>query len=144
MVQKRPRNVPLICTIDVTGFAGVMLALLAKFMAPVMAVDRFPQVSVDLPKAANGHTMRGADREDALVVGITRDGKFYLGGDKVDLDQLPQVIRDRLSYGAERKVYLRVDRRARYGVVINVLAEVCMAGVENIAFFVENYPPPPI
>ena len=142
MARKRSRIVPLICTIDVTGFAGVMLALLAMFMAPVMVVDVFPRPSVDLPRTTNGHAMPGADREDALVVGITRDGKLYLGGDKVDLDQLPQVIRDRLSYGAERKVYLRVDRHAKYGVVINVLAEVRAAGIENIAFLVPSYSPP--
>jgi biopolymer transport protein TolR len=138
MVLKRSRHVPLICTIDVNGFAAVMLALLAMFMAPVMAVDFLPRPSVDLPKATNAHTMRDADREDAVVIGIARDGKPYLNNDPVELEQLARLIRDLMSAGAERKVFLKIDRRARYGVVVNVLAEVRAAGVENIAFLAEK------
>ena len=47
-----------------------------------------------------------------------------------------------MSAGAERKVYLKADHHAKYGVVANVLANVRAAGIENIVFLVENYPPP--
>ena len=89
MVRKRSRNVRLICTIDVTGFAAVMLALLAMFTGPVMSgIDLPMHLSVDLARANNERTMPGADREDAVVIGITREGRLYLGVDRIGLDQL--------------------------------------------------------
>ena len=143
MARKRSRDAPLICTIDVTGFAAIMLALLAMFMGPIMFGTGPPiHPSVDLAKARHAIDMPGADREDASVIGIARDGKLYLGADPIELDQMEPVLRDRLSDGPERKVYLKVDRAAKYGVVVKVLAKVRAAGVENIAFLVEKYPPP--
>jgi biopolymer transport protein ExbD/biopolymer transport protein TolR len=118
-----------------------MLALLAISMAPIMS---FPDLPVgpwpELPRAKHSVVMPGVDQEDALVIAVTRDGKVYCGADPVSLEQLPIVIRDRLTSGAERKVYLKVDRYARYGVVIGVLAEVRSAGVEKVAFMVEQRP----
>jgi len=36
------------------------------------------------------------------------------------------------------KVYIRADKRARYGAVIEVLDRVRSAGIENIAFLVDE------
>jgi len=80
--------------------------------------------------------MRGANREDALVIAVQRDGRIWIDQDRVMLEDLPAKIRERLVGGAERKVYLKVDRAAKYGVVISVLDVVRSAGVENIGFLV--------
>jgi len=82
--------------------------------------------------------MPRAYRDDAIVLAIARDGKVYFGADAVRPEQFPALIRDRLTAGAERKIYLKVDRGAKYGVVALVLDEVRSAGVEDIAFLVEN------
>jgi biopolymer transport protein TolR len=82
------------------------------------------------------------NREDAMVIMITRDGKVYFDRNSVTPDMLPALIREGLVGGAERKVYLQVDAMAKYGVVIWVLAEIRSAGVEKVAFIVEQRPPP--
>jgi biopolymer transport protein ExbD len=81
--------------------------------------------------------MQGAMREDALEVAVARAGRVYLGRRQVDLDRLPVAIREGVSHGAERKVQIRADARARYGVVTRVLDSVRSAGVEKIVFLVD-------
>jgi len=116
-----------------------MLALLAVFIAPILSWhDLASGPYPDLPEARHSVEMPRANREDALVIAITRDGKVYCGPDRLWLEELPATIRERLNAGAERKAYLKVDRWAKYGLVINVLNAVRSAGVENIGFLAEN------
>ena len=132
------RPVRLICSIDVTALASVMLALVAMFVLPArVEVDR-REVSVDLARVSDPAEMMGADREDALVVAITRDGNVYFGSEQVTFESLPVKIREHLSEGAERRVYIRADMRARYGGVARTLACVRAAGVERVAFMVDQ------
>jgi biopolymer transport protein ExbD len=143
MVRKLSKSDPPICKIDVTGFAGVMLALLATFMAPCMLWHDLPMNAVDLPKANNSVVMRGAKREDALIIYLSRDGRVHLGDDRVTIELLPELIRKGLANGAERKVYLEVDHYAKYGIVLSTLAEVRSAGIEKIGFVTNRYSPHP-
>jgi biopolymer transport protein TolR len=128
----------LICRIDVSAFAAVMFALVAMFLAPAAVVDVHTHMPVDFAKVGHPVAMRSADRDDAIDVAITRDGQVWLGRDHVLLESLPQTIRERVSQGAERKVYIRADARARYGTVTRVLEGVRSAGIENIAFLVDE------
>ena len=123
-----------------TGFGAVMFALVAMFLLPATVVVDSPrtgaQMPVDLPKVSMPTEMTGADREDALVVAITRDGKVWFDTEQVTAENLTTAIRRRVSRGAERKVYIRADMRARYGLVAKVLDGVRAAGIEKIAFIV--------
>jgi biopolymer transport protein TolR len=119
-----------------------MFALVAMFVLPARFAVDLPRVAVDLAKASNPIEMAEADREDALVVAITRDGNVWFGSNHVTLENLPVVIQQRVSQGAERTVYIRADMRARYGGVARVLACVRAAGIERVAFLVEKGTPP--
>ncbi len=142
MRQKRSNSANLICRIDVTAFAGVMFALVAMFLIPATTVVDSPRgtagAAADLAKVAHPVAMREANREDALLIAVQRDGRIWFGTETVTPDHLPGKIRDRLSRGAERRVYIRADARARYGTVLEVLDNVRSAGIENIAFLVDE------
>jgi len=69
---------------------------------------------------------------------ITRNDKVFFRTDLVRPDQLPAQIRESVSQGSEKKVYVRADARAKYGWVAEVLDNVCSAGVEKIGFLVEE------
>ena len=86
--------------------------------------------------------MRGANREDVLVVAIFRDGKVFFGRDLIMPDQLPFEIREAVSRSAARKVYIRAEARLRYGTVLQVLDGVRSAGVENVGFPGRTAPSP--
>ena len=142
MRQPRSQSAKLICAIDVTAFAGIMFALVAMFLLPATVVVDSPRdaahVGVDLAKVSNSTDLRGALREDALVVAVQRNGNIWFDRDKITPEHLPVAIRERVSHGAERKVYIRADMRAKYGSVLEVLSTVRSAGIENVAFLVNE------
>jgi biopolymer transport protein TolR len=118
-------------------FASVMglvvFVMLLVFFPWVIPFKEF--VSVDLPKVLHPVSMPGADREDAIIVSVTRDGRVYLGAEQVNAADLPLKIADRLKdHSVERKVYIKADMRARWGGVKQVLDAVHTAGILRVAF----------
>jgi biopolymer transport protein TolR len=141
MARKRSKSAPLICMIDVTSFGVVMATAIITSMATLtMYPVSFHGSSMDLPRAHHAVSMPHANREDALVITITRDGKVFLGVNRVPVKKMSANIRIRVINGAERKVFLKVDGRAMYRDVEMVVDEVRSAGVENIVFLVESVP----
>jgi biopolymer transport protein TolR len=94
--------------------------------------------SADLAQADHPISMPKAVREDAMVVAVMRDGKVFFGTDRIKPWNLPVKIRDSVSHGAERKVYIKADARAKYGAVKDVLDGVRSSGIEKIGFLVER------
>jgi biopolymer transport protein ExbD len=76
-------------------------------------------------------------RDDAMRVMLSRDGTIYFGNAKVASEDLAEQIRQRLERGAEHKVFLIVDQRARFGDLSVVLDEVRHVGIWDIAFLAE-------
>jgi biopolymer transport protein TolR len=137
--RKRRKSLRLICEINVTAFLSIQAALLGMFMAlPASYHDLPTRPSVDLAKVAHPVSMRGADREDVMVVAVTRTGDVYFLGDKTVPQQLFFKIHTQLALGSEKKVYINADARAKYGLVRTVLSAVQSAGVERVGFLVSK------
>lgn len=81
--------------------------------------------------------MPGALKEDAIRIKVARDGQIYFSDLRVSRDKLPDLIQEALTKGAEKKVYILADARARYGKVMEVLSEVRVAEVEKVCFLTE-------
>jgi biopolymer transport protein ExbD len=58
---------------------------------------------------------------------------LYLEYERVSMTDLPGVLRERVKNGSERKVYLSVDARARWGDAKAVLNQIRLAGIENVS-----------
>ena len=137
MHHKRPRSAKLICNIDVSSFAAILMVLLFTFMLATTAEFHYREHNAaNLAIVAHPKLMPGANREDALKIAILRDGKIFFGTEWVAAAELPAKIRQGLSRGAERKVYIIADPRVHYWAVLEVLDGVRSAGVGNIAFLV--------
>jgi len=96
-------------------------------------------ISVDMPKVLHPTAMRDADREDAMTVVVTRDGKLFFRSDQVTFDTLPEKIANHLKDpGVERKVYIKADAPARWGALKLVLDGVRAAGVLRIAILTDQ------
>src|SRR3989449_8537198 len=106
-----------IADINVTPMVDIMLVLLIIFMVVTPLLQK--GVSVDLAKTKNPREMREADRDDAVVVAVTRDGKIWLNADQMVKDQLGPKIQDVLASKVDKTVYIKSDRRARYGEVVD-------------------------
>jgi biopolymer transport protein ExbD/biopolymer transport protein TolR len=104
-------------------------------------------VSVDLAKVDNPQSMPDADKEDALIVAVMKDGSVFFGNDKVNPDDLTGKIRDRLTGRIDKRVYLRADARTKFGNVLTVVDDVRSAGVDDLGLLTDqrktpNTPPP--
>jgi len=132
--------------INVTPMVDVMLVLLIIFMVITPMLQK--GIPVDLAKVNNPDQMQDADKEDALIVAVTRDGRVYFGNDPVETDQLTNKIKDRIANRVDKRVYLRADARAKYKWVVDVVDNVRSAGVDDLGLLTDqkknqNQPPPP-
>src|SRR5271165_5784313 len=81
--------------INVTPMVDVMLVMLIIFMVITPMLSK--GVTVDLAKTRNPIPMQAADKSDAVVCAVTRDGKTYLGTTQVPPEDLPPKVKDLLT-----------------------------------------------
>lgn len=134
------RQMEVTSTINVTPMVDVMLVLLIIFMVVTPMLQR--GVSVDLTRTNNPVPMPDADKEDSLLVAITRDGKIFFGTDQIaGADQLTNLVKDRLANKTDKRVFIKADARARYGSVVDVVDNVRAAGVDQLGLLTEQRTP---
>ena len=121
---------PTVSDINVTPLVDVMLVLLIIFMVITPMLQK--NISVDLARAANPRAMPDDDREDAIEVAVTRDGKVALKKDFMSVDDITAKVRDMISGRLDKTVYVRADARAKYGDVTKAVDAVRAAGVEQL------------
>jgi biopolymer transport protein ExbD/biopolymer transport protein TolR len=143
-LSKRDEGSKVNSDINVTPMVDVMLVLLIIFMVVTPMLQR--GVSVDMAKVNNPTPMEDADKEDALLVSITRDGQVYLGSDRITVDALTTKVKDRLTNAPNKRVFVKSDMRARYGGFVQVVDAVRAAGVDDVGLLTDqrktNTPPP--
>ncbi|MBM3764048.1 MAG: biopolymer transporter ExbD [Acidobacteria bacterium] len=123
--------------INVTPMVDVMLVMLIIFMVITPMLSK--GISVDLAKTKNPVAMQAADKDDAILVSITKDGKAYLGTDQfANLNDMGVKVKDRLSAKLDKTVYLKNDSRARYERVVEVIDSLRGFGVDQLGLITES------
>ena|SRR6195256_837720 len=121
---------------NVIPMADIMLVLLIIFMVVTpMLTKGFP---VDLAKVNNPSDMPNADKDDAVIVGISASGDVYMGNTKSDVTQIADQVRDRISNKLDKTVFVKSDGRAKYGDVVKVVDEIRSAGVDNVGLITDR------
>ena len=135
-LAKRNEGAKVNSNINVTPMVDVMLVLLIIFMVITPMLQK--GVSVDLAKVNNPEQMPDADKEDALIVAVMRDGQIFFGNDKIAPDSLTQKVKDRLTNKVDKRVYVRADARAKFGSVVEVVDNVRAAGVDQLGLLTDQ------
>ena len=135
-LAKRDEGSKVSSEINVTPMVDVMLVLLIIFMVVTPMLQK--GISVDMAKVNNPEQMPDADKEDALLVSITRDGKVYFGSEQTTADNLTTKVKDRLANRADKRVYVKSDMRARFGNVVQVVDAVRAAGVDDLGLLTDQ------
>jgi biopolymer transport protein ExbD len=135
-LERLRRSNKLISEINVVGFLSVMVVLLYIFMAPSIYVIDGRTHDANLPYANHPVPMPGANREDAIIIVVSRDGMIYLNNEKTELAELPASIHALVKSGSPKVAYFRADARARYRFVRDALEAVQAVGIEKVAFLV--------
>jgi len=130
---------------NVIPMADIMLVLLIIFMVITPMLQK--NTPVDLAMTKNAHDMKEADRDDAIVVAVTRDGSIFLNNAKVGKEDVTGLVKDKLTGRLDKTVYVKSDARAKYGDVVAVVDEIRSAGVDSLGLLTERAqsktPPPP-
>jgi biopolymer transport protein TolR len=139
----KPKAPPVMATPNVIPMADIMLVLLIIFMVITPMLTK--GVSVDMAKVENAEQMADANKDDAVIVAVTRDGSLYLqdtnGNSRVSLDDITNNVKTDISNRADKTVFVRSDARAKYGDVVKAVDAVRSAGVDNIGLLTEKMPP---
>jgi biopolymer transport protein TolR len=122
--------------INVTPMVDVMLVLLIIFMVITPMLQN--KVQIDMAKVENPTAMPDADKDDAIVVAVTRDGGVFLGQNRIDPSQLGGLVRDKLADKTDKTIYVRADARAQYRAVEDAIDDVRTAGVEEVGLLTQR------
>ena len=133
MAHKSP---PPVADINVTPMVDVMLVLLIIFMVITPMLSK--GISVDMVKTVNPVSMQAADKSDAIIVAVTRDGKTYLNTTQMPAADLPGKVKDMLTNRLDKMCYVRADSRARYEKVVDVVNNLRAAGVDQLGLLTEQ------
>ena len=138
--MQKKKAPPPVSDINVTPMVDVMLVLLIIFMVITPMLNN--KVVLDLPKVTAAVIMENANKEDAITIAVTRDGKTFLGSDPITTDALAGKVADLLAKktepNADKSVYLRADIRSNYGKVMDTIDAVRAAGVSQLNLLTDN------
>ena len=136
-IVKREEGKKVNSNINVTPMVDVMLVLLIIFMVITPMLNN--KVELTLPVATAAVIMENANKEDAITVAVTRDGKTFLGADQLtNLADLGPRISAKLENKTDKQVFLRADQRAKYGKVMEVIDDIRTAGVSELGMLTEK------
>jgi biopolymer transport protein TolR len=125
--RRRGRRHGLVSEINVTPFVDVMLVLLIIFMvaAPMLTVG----VPIDLPEtqasAMNSETQ-------PITVSVNSEGQVYLQESEIAIEDVVPTLQAIATTGYDERIYVRGDRSADYGTVMQVMARISSAGYRNL------------
>src|SRR5712692_4421526 len=127
-----------VADINVTPMVDVMLVLLIIFMVITPMLQK--TFNVDMVKTQNPRAMAEADKEDAVLLAVTRDGKVYYGSEgQIQLGEITTRVKDRIATKLDKMAYVKADARAKYGDVVAVIDNIRAAGVDQLGLVTEKF-----
>src|ERR1700674_3666310 len=89
---------------NVIPMADIMLVLLIIFMVVTPMLQKGHDVN--MPRVDNPSDMPNADKDDAIIVAVARDGSIYIGNDRAPLEDLTTEIRKRLEGRLDKTIFI--------------------------------------
>lgn len=129
--NKAGRTETSLSDINITPFVDVVLVLLIIFMvtAPVLQSG----IEVSVPKTRTVKQIA----EERLVISITKGQEVYLNNDHVKLDELGDLLHQKIRDPRGQALYVRADKDVAFGAFATVMSTVQAAGITNISVVTE-------
>jgi biopolymer transport protein ExbD/biopolymer transport protein TolR len=127
---------PPVADINVTPMVDVMLVMLIIFMVITPMLSK--GVTVELVKTNHPIAMQAADKSDAIVCAVTREGKTFLGTTATAPEDLPGKVKDLLANRLDKTVFVKADARSRYERVVEVVDNLRAAGVDQLGLLTDS------
>jgi biopolymer transport protein ExbD len=136
IVFKKKEEQKPVADINVTPMVDVMLVLLIIFMVITPLLSK--GIQVQMVKTKNPIAMQAADKSDAILVAVTRDGRSYLNSTQIAPEDLAPKVKDLLTNRLDKTVFIRADARAKYEKVVDVVDNLRAAGVDQVGLLTEQ------
>jgi biopolymer transport protein ExbD len=72
-----------------------------------------------------------------LLIGVTPQGHIWMNKQRIDLNQIRQLVEDAVAENPESSAIVIADEKSPTGVVIDIMDQVRLGGVTNIAVAAE-------
>ena len=125
--RRRSRHARPMSEINVTPLVDVMLVLLIVFMvtAPLLTAG----VPIDLPES---QAQPLALEKEPITVTVDPEGRIFVKEEEVALDQLVPKLNQVAVSGLDERIYVRGDKTASYGTIMQVMGTINGAGFRRI------------
>src|SRR5690242_1485374 len=101
MRKTHPWSNTLISRIDATGLVSILVVLAFALWVRSATYPDLSRNLTNLPVATHSRPLYGAHREDAMMVGIQRDGRIFFDSRQVSPAELSFAIRESLKHHPE-------------------------------------------
>ena len=82
--------------------------------------------------------MQAADKSDAVLIAVTRDGKVFLGNTQMKPEDLAPKVKDMLTNRLDKECFLAPISAAKYQIVLDVVQNLQSAGVDQLGLLTEQ------
>ena len=125
--------------INVTPMVDVMLVLLIIFMVVTPFLQQGIQVAIPR-EMRNPDEDQAINKESAVIISVPKDGDYYLGKKKVNLDDLKSSVEKALANKKEEDkiVYIKSGIDVSYGEVVKVINAVREKDVDKIGLVADK------
>jgi biopolymer transport protein ExbD len=119
--------------IDMTPMLDIVFIMLIFFIVTTSFI-RESGIDVNRPKASTASEQKNA----SLLVAIRPNGEIWIDKRSVDVRAVRANIEKLRAENPQGSVVIQADRDARTGLLIKVMDQIRLAGVENVSIATEG------
>jgi biopolymer transport protein ExbD/biopolymer transport protein TolR len=71
--------------------------------------------------------------EERLVISIDKQQRVYLGNDPININEIPQKLREKIRDPRGQSIFLRADENVPFGAFATVMDAVKSSGITNVS-----------
>lgn len=113
--------------INMTPFVDVVLVLLVMFMVTAPILQSGIEVAVPKTKTVKEIT------EERIVISIDKQQRVFLGNDAININEIPQKLREKIRDPKGQSIFLRADENVPFGAFATVMDAVKQSGITNVS-----------
>ena len=114
--------------INITPMLDIVFIMLIFFIVSTSFV-KAPGIDPDRPQADTAQAMPQAN----ILIGVNVEGRVWVNSRVVPVNQVQLLVENSVSENPESSAVLVADEAAPAGIVLDVLEQVRLGGVSNIA-----------
>jgi biopolymer transport protein ExbD len=132
-MARRTRREAEEAAIDLTPMLDVVFIMLIFFIVTTSFVKE-AGIDVLKPKAAKAQSKPSA----TIFVAIRGNGEIWLDKRAVDVERVGATIEKLLAESPTDTVIVQADKEAKHGVVVSVMDQIKLAGIDKISIAAET------